>query len=250
MSDTSQGPGWWQASDGKWYPPQGAVQEPAPPPPPQPSYAPPASPGAPPLPPPVPGGPPPYGGPAGPGGPVAPKQGMHGCLKALLIGGAVAVILGVLAFVAIAVTAKNVADEVNASFERGDFGDLTDTTGDIDTSDLSGSDAEFCENVITLDRLVNGDDIGETQAELEEHFEDYGRLIDETEDAAPSEIADEAEVMIAFHREVLEVLEDADFDPDDIDVDAIEAAGDEDVQDAARAVNGHCGFQNPPELEE
>lgn len=23
MSDTAQGPGWWQASDGKWYPPQG-----------------------------------------------------------------------------------------------------------------------------------------------------------------------------------------------------------------------------------
>ena len=23
MSDTSQGPGWWQASDGKWYAPQG-----------------------------------------------------------------------------------------------------------------------------------------------------------------------------------------------------------------------------------
>jgi hypothetical protein len=21
MSDVSQGPGWWQASDGKWYPP-------------------------------------------------------------------------------------------------------------------------------------------------------------------------------------------------------------------------------------
>ena len=21
MSDTSQGPGWWEASDGKWYPP-------------------------------------------------------------------------------------------------------------------------------------------------------------------------------------------------------------------------------------
>ena len=29
MSDTSQGPGWWQASDDKWYPPQPA----APPPP-------------------------------------------------------------------------------------------------------------------------------------------------------------------------------------------------------------------------
>jgi len=29
MSDTSQGPGWWLASDGRWYPPQSA---PAPPP--------------------------------------------------------------------------------------------------------------------------------------------------------------------------------------------------------------------------
>jgi hypothetical protein len=31
VSDTSQGEGWWQASDGKWYPPQ--PQAPAPPPP-------------------------------------------------------------------------------------------------------------------------------------------------------------------------------------------------------------------------
>ncbi len=32
MSDTSQGPGWWQASDGKWYPPEQApgYQAPAP----------------------------------------------------------------------------------------------------------------------------------------------------------------------------------------------------------------------------
>ena len=29
MSDTSQGEGWWQASDGKWYPPQ---RSPSPPP--------------------------------------------------------------------------------------------------------------------------------------------------------------------------------------------------------------------------
>lgn len=32
MSDTSQGPGWWQASDGKWYPPEqapGAAPQPA-----------------------------------------------------------------------------------------------------------------------------------------------------------------------------------------------------------------------------
>lgn len=33
MSDTSQGDGWWQASDGKWYPPEQAAGA-APPPPP------------------------------------------------------------------------------------------------------------------------------------------------------------------------------------------------------------------------
>lgn len=44
MSDTSQGPDWWQASDGKWYPPEqlpGAAQTPvAPPPTPYPQQAP------------------------------------------------------------------------------------------------------------------------------------------------------------------------------------------------------------------
>lgn len=46
MSDTPQGPGWWQASDGKWYAPAGAT----PPPPPPPSGSPfgvPPPPGAP-----------------------------------------------------------------------------------------------------------------------------------------------------------------------------------------------------------
>ena len=38
MSDTQQGPGWWMASDGKWYPPQGE-QLPPPPPPAFPQYA-------------------------------------------------------------------------------------------------------------------------------------------------------------------------------------------------------------------
>lgn len=31
MSDTPQGPGWWQASDGKWYPPQAGAAAPPPP---------------------------------------------------------------------------------------------------------------------------------------------------------------------------------------------------------------------------
>jgi len=32
MSDTSQGPGWWLASDGKWYPPESHPAPPQPPP--------------------------------------------------------------------------------------------------------------------------------------------------------------------------------------------------------------------------
>ena len=46
MSDTQQAPDWWQASDGKWYPPQ-PVAPPPPPPPgayPAPAYAPAAPP--------------------------------------------------------------------------------------------------------------------------------------------------------------------------------------------------------------
>jgi hypothetical protein len=55
MSDTSQGPGWWQASDGKWYPPEqapGAAPTGPPPGGPPPGY----------------GTPPAYGQPAGGGG--------------------------------------------------------------------------------------------------------------------------------------------------------------------------------------
>jgi uncharacterized RDD family membrane protein YckC len=52
MSDVSQGPGWWMASDHKWYPPEAhAGYQPAPPPPPP---APPLAPGY------YPGGAPPY----------------------------------------------------------------------------------------------------------------------------------------------------------------------------------------------
>ena len=44
MSDVSAGPGWWQASDGQWYPPERHPQyrRPAAPPPPPPHTAPPA----------------------------------------------------------------------------------------------------------------------------------------------------------------------------------------------------------------
>jgi uncharacterized RDD family membrane protein YckC len=90
MSDFAQGPGWWQASDGKWYAPEQHPNYVAPPPPP----APPSPPAPPPptsVPPssgvpsqpgdeslpqavlPMPGPPPPYG--YGQPGPVA--QGMY-----------------------------------------------------------------------------------------------------------------------------------------------------------------------------
>ncbi|MCL4423034.1 MAG: DUF4234 domain-containing protein [Actinobacteria bacterium] len=39
MSDVSQGPGWWQATDGRWYPPENHPQYQPPPPPPQPLSA-------------------------------------------------------------------------------------------------------------------------------------------------------------------------------------------------------------------
>lgn len=69
MSDASQGAGWWQASDGKWYPPESRPDA-APPPPP------PSAPTASSLPPPPPvaaaAAPPPAAPPSAPGWPPAP----------------------------------------------------------------------------------------------------------------------------------------------------------------------------------
>ncbi len=76
MSETPAGPGWWQASDGRWYPPE-AHPAAAPPPPP------------PPPPPPAPGTPP--GGYAGPPsgppftGPPAPLPKKRGLLIAVVV---------------------------------------------------------------------------------------------------------------------------------------------------------------------
>ncbi len=70
MSDTSQGPGWWQASDGKWYPPEAApgAQPPATAPPAAAYGAPPAYGAAPAY------GQPAYGAPAY-GAPTGPAPG-------------------------------------------------------------------------------------------------------------------------------------------------------------------------------
>ncbi len=79
MSDSPQAPGWWQASDGRWYPPAGT---PVPPPPGSPGTPAPPPPGTP-APPSLAKGPPPPGGDAtqafgptgGPGATPAPPPG-------------------------------------------------------------------------------------------------------------------------------------------------------------------------------
>lgn len=93
MSDQSEGPGWWLASDGKWYPPQSAPQSATQPPP---NY------GYPPV--------------------APPKEGMNGCLKAFLIVSGIGVIL-VIAFAIVAVVA---VDDVSKDLDTQEADKLND----------------------------------------------------------------------------------------------------------------------------
>ena len=106
MSDVSQGPGWWQASDGKWYPPQQAPTA-APPPPPQPPPQPLPTYGAPPQPQWTP--------------PPAKKGGNKGCLIALAVVG-VLLVLGIVATVVVVVAVR---DEVDDRVNIDDNGGIT-----------------------------------------------------------------------------------------------------------------------------
>lgn len=87
MSDSAQGPGWWQASDGKWYPPQPQ----APPPPPTTQFAP----------------PPPIAQFAPP-----PQAGMSGCLKFGLIALGVLAVLGIGSCVVLATVVDKAAEDI------------------------------------------------------------------------------------------------------------------------------------------
>lgn len=89
MSDSSQGPGWWQASDGRWYPPQSHSTQPAAPPP---TY------GAPP--------------PVAYGAPAAKKSGMPGWAKVVLILGGILVLLVGGCTVALGVFANKVSNDL------------------------------------------------------------------------------------------------------------------------------------------
>jgi hypothetical protein len=116
MSDVSQGPGWWQASDGKWYPPQPAAPV-APPPPPS---GPPTTPqwGAQPAPVPQLGG-----------APVA-KKSNRGCLIALAVVGVI-VALGI---VGVVLAVNALEDEVD---ERVDDGSLSNNTENPPAEDVT-----------------------------------------------------------------------------------------------------------------
>lgn len=116
MSDVSQGPGWWQASDGKWYPPEqfpGATTTPV-------------EPGPPPGPGPVPGPAPKIGG------PPPPKSSNKGCMIALIV----VLVLFLGAGVAAVVGLGLLGSKIEEAAESGDlFGkDSCDfiTTGDIE----------------------------------------------------------------------------------------------------------------------
>ena len=103
MSDTSQGPGWWLASDGKWYPPQNPPPAPpAPPSSPMPtpspstSVPPPPSPPGAPMPPsyvPVTGGPEPGRGTNG----LAIAALVLGILWLCAVGSVLAIVFGFVA---------------------------------------------------------------------------------------------------------------------------------------------------------
>jgi hypothetical protein len=101
MSDSSQGPGWWQASDGRWYPPQShPTQQAAPPPAAPPQAVPPA-----------------YVGPLAPatyGTPVAAtkKSGMPGWAKVVLILGGILVLLVGGCTVAVGLFANKVSNDL------------------------------------------------------------------------------------------------------------------------------------------
>lgn len=152
MTDSSQGPGWWQASDGKWYAPEahpdfgGAPTEAveAASTPPEPPQAPPAPP-SPPVPPteamPAAGPPagPPLGAPGGPppgapGGPPPGAPGAGGSSNARWI------VLGVLGAVIIAIVAFLLlrgGDDKKNNVAANSTTAASDTTGSTDTSSSS-----------------------------------------------------------------------------------------------------------------
>lgn len=149
MSDQSQGAGWWQASDGKWYPPSQAPQPPptSQPPPPAPgsAYAPPAPPTGPTPPgmiPPPPG----MAYPAGKAPPGVPqKQGRSGCATAAIVVLVLAFLLGGGCVVALVVFGDEAVDRIEDARGAG-RDDVEITSCELDDTDFMVAELEITNN--------------------------------------------------------------------------------------------------------
>lgn len=85
MSDLAQGPDWWQASDGKWYPPEARL-------------------------------PPPPAGYGAPGPAPAPAKGRSGCVIAAIVVGiafVVLILLAVVSIIAITFLGRSTSDKLS-----------------------------------------------------------------------------------------------------------------------------------------
>jgi hypothetical protein len=152
VSDTSQGEGWWEASDGKWYAPElhpdyvapAPEPEPAPAPEPEPSevVAPTEPPPIPPIEPPPVGGPPPIPPPplVLPGDAVADGgDGASGKGKGKLIAAIIVIVLLIGGGIAVAVSRN---DDDSSSAKSDQSSSASDTSSSTDSTDsTAGSDS-------------------------------------------------------------------------------------------------------------
>jgi hypothetical protein len=183
MSDTSQGEGWWQASDGKWYAPEQhpdfgkpteAIDEAGPPteatPPPTEATPPAGGPPTQAMPPPV--GPPPVGPPPGaPGGPLGPPgvppDGKPNKAKWIIPAVIAAVIIAIVAFLLLRDGDDDeVATSTDSTDQSTDNTDNTDASSDSQSTDSesSSSSSSFADEFVdpngVENRLLQANDLG------------------------------------------------------------------------------------------
>lgn len=185
MSDTPQGPGWWIASDGKWYPPQDDPGVPAQPPPPS-------------------AGQQPAPGPPGPVVPTAPmvtpapppaNKGLsRGCLISIIVV-AVVLVLGVGGcFVAVGVVGKKASDSLEDAFTEKPCTIITSKQA----SDVLGSDYEAVQ-VKGVNTIMN---IALDTRVLPDADACWVRLSDDTEDGYTIRVAQQGGGSSKFAKEL------------------------------------------------
>ncbi len=167
MSDTSQGEGWWEASDGKWYAPElhrdyvapAPEPEPAPAPEPEPSQVVPPTepPPIPPIEPPPMGGPPPIPPPplVLPGDDAAGgDDGATGKGKGKLIAAIIVIVLLIGGGIAFAVSrnddSKSASSDQSTSSATSDSTDSTDSSASTGTSDTKTLIAKANASLLTV----------------------------------------------------------------------------------------------------